>query len=68
MVLLLVSGDVETNPGPTDSAVLAMAGLIAAAPTDTIKEVLGRWGADVQVAQLLDRQHKKAQLQETLAG
>ena len=67
MILLLVSGDVETNPGPTDSTVEAMAGLIAAAPTDTIKEVLGRWGPDVQVAQLLDRHHKKPQLQETLA-
>jgi hypothetical protein len=66
--ILLVRGGVEQNPVPatTDSLTRAMAGLIVAAPTVIIKEVLGRWGPNVQVALLLDK-HRKQQLQETLA-
>ena len=64
-LLLMVAGDVETNPGP-DSVTEAMARLISEAPNDTVKEVLGRWGPDVQVAVQL-KKHLVPALQETLA-
>ena len=64
-LLLIVAGDVESNPGP-DSQAEAMAKLISEAPNETVKEVLGRWAPDVQVAPLLDK-HLKPALLETLA-
>ena len=64
-LLLIVAGDVETNPGP-DSLTDAMARLISEAPNDTVKEVLGRWGPDVQVAVQLNK-HLVPALKETLA-
>ena len=64
-LLLIVAGDVETNPGP-DSLTDAMARLISEAPNATVKEVLGRWGPDVQVAVQLNK-HLVSALKETLA-
>ena len=58
MILLSVSGDVETNPGPTDDIYLEkLAELIAAAPTDIVKDMLGRWRPDIEVGPILDKNH-----------
>ena len=67
-MLLILCGDVEVNPGPAmdDNLTRGIAQLILDAPTDNIKDVLGKWAPDNDVAFELNKLHVPV-LKEALA-
>ena len=76
-LLLLVCMDVETNPGPDDSApnsvedrmIEGLAELMSQAPNPTIRNVLSCWCPTTSQSEIMKNfdKHKKTEIVETLA-
>ena len=67
--LLLVSGDVEVNPGPVTALSLTegLAKVAAAAPAGPVKNIILTWSPDKDVKSDMDKQYKVPELRQALA-